>query len=158
MRPDVQTVMQRFDSLRELLSAMHTDTLLEVDVTMSQAQLMFIVSTRPGASMSSIAAMLGVGLSAVSGLTDRLVEHGYVQRAEDPTDRRQQLISLTPDGREVLDRMRELDHSLFQRLLGGLSASELATVGDAIDVLVRQAAHVAVDPGQTPETSERTPV
>lgn len=153
MTAEVDAVMQRFESLRDLLSAIHTDALLEVDVTMSQAQLMFLVATRPGTSMSAIAGTLGVGLSAVSGLVDRLVEHGYVERMEYPADRRQHIISLTDAGREVLDHMRELDHSLFQRLLADLGQPELTLVGDAIDILVRQATHLAA----VAKTAERKP-
>jgi len=149
--------MQRFESLRVVLSGMHAKTLLEVHVTMSQAQLMFLVYTRPDISMSTIAATLGVGSSAVSGLVDRLVEHGYLERMEDPSDRRQQLVSLTAAGRDVVDHMRELDESLMRRLLSGLSDKELTTVGNAIDVLVRQAALVAVDPDQAPDPEGSTP-
>ena len=95
---------------------------------------------------------LGVGHSAVTGLVDRLAEHGYVERRADPDDRRQQRIGLTPDGQATLERMRELDETFLRRLLDGLRPAELTTIGSAIDLLVRQAAGIATDP----DTPERT--
>jgi DNA-binding MarR family transcriptional regulator len=43
----------------------------------------------------ALAAHLGMGASAVTGLVDRLERAGYVRRMSDPTDRRRVLISPT---------------------------------------------------------------
>ena len=64
---------------------------------MSQAKCLYVVSLRPGIGMSALAEQLDVGLSSASGLVDRLVEHGYLERHEDPADRRQQQVAR--DGR-----------------------------------------------------------
>jgi DNA-binding MarR family transcriptional regulator len=48
----------------------------------------------------ALAPQLGVGASAVTGIVDRLVRSGYVERRPDPVDRRRILIaatSATPD-------------------------------------------------------------
>ena len=65
---------------------------------MSQAKALYLVSVRPGVPMSALAAELGVGPSAVSGLVDRLVAHGYLERKEDALDRRQHLVTITDPG------------------------------------------------------------
>jgi DNA-binding MarR family transcriptional regulator len=39
--------------------------------------------------------------------TNMLVERGYVARADDPTDGRQVILSLTPEGRKALKRIRK---------------------------------------------------
>ena len=43
--------------------------------------------------MSDLVARLGVSLSTVSGLVDRVVDHGLATRREDPADRRQVVVA-----------------------------------------------------------------
>ena len=38
--------------------------------------------------------------------TSCLVERGYIARADDPTDGRQVILSLTPEGRKAVRRIR----------------------------------------------------
>ena len=45
-----------------------------------------------------LAAQLEVSVATMSGLVDRLVEHGMVSREEDPSDRRVRRLSVTPEG------------------------------------------------------------
>jgi DNA-binding MarR family transcriptional regulator len=151
-----EAVVANFAALRGCVASLHTEAFLAIDVTMPQAQLLYIVATRPDLSMTAIAAQLNVGLSAVSGLVDRLVEHGYLARHEDPTDRRQHLVSATRDGLAVIDRLREIDDDLFRRLLVGLDASELAALDRGIVALVRQATLLAADASQPTRRPERT--
>jgi len=151
----IDDVIVRFRTLRAHALSLHAEAFLAVDVTMPQAQLLYIVAARPDMSMSAIAAQLRVGLPAVSGLVDRLVEHGYLARREDPSDRRQQLVSATPEGLAVMERLRELDDDLIRRLLQGLSVAELVALDTGITALVRQASALTAD--TSPTTSGRRP-
>jgi DNA-binding MarR family transcriptional regulator len=56
--------------------------------------------------MSSIASVLRCDRSAVTWITDRLEERGYVERRTDPADRRVKLLALTDEGRRVRDEIR----------------------------------------------------
>jgi DNA-binding MarR family transcriptional regulator len=56
--------------------------------------------------MSHIADMLRCDRSAVTWITDRLEERGYVERRADPRDRRVKLLALTPEGRRVRAEIR----------------------------------------------------
>jgi DNA-binding MarR family transcriptional regulator len=93
-------------------------------------------------SMSALAGELEVGLSAVSGLVDRLVAVGYLGRREDASDRRQQLVDVTPSGAAALDRLRELRLELMRRLLAGLQPDELEALRDGLRALDREAEHL----------------
>ena len=55
--------------------------------------------------MSSIANMLRCDRSAVTWITDRLEERGYVERRSDPRDRRVKLLALTDEGRRVREEI-----------------------------------------------------
>jgi DNA-binding MarR family transcriptional regulator len=56
--------------------------------------------------MSSIASILRCDRSAVTWITDRLEERGYVERRSDPADRRVKLLALTDEGRRVREEIR----------------------------------------------------
>jgi DNA-binding MarR family transcriptional regulator len=58
------------------------------------------------APMSSIANLLRCDRSAVTWITDRLEERGYVERRSDERDRRVKLLALTPEGQRVREEIR----------------------------------------------------
>jgi DNA-binding MarR family transcriptional regulator len=57
--------------------------------------------------MSHIADMLRCDRSAVTWITDRLEERGYVERRADERDRRVKLLALTDEGRRVREQIRQ---------------------------------------------------
>src|SRR4051812_28544684 len=58
------------------------------------------------APMSNIASLLRCDRSAVTWITARLEERGYVERRSDPSDRRVKLLALTDEGRRVREEIR----------------------------------------------------
>ena len=56
--------------------------------------------------MSHIADVLRCDRSAVTWITDRLEERGYVERRADERDRRVKLLALTREGRRVREEIR----------------------------------------------------
>lgn len=79
----------------------------------------------PGVNIGELATSLQVRHHSASLLVDRCVKRGLVDRREDPSDRRRALVSLTPLGQEILDRiiaanrreMGKLEESLFRESL-----------------------------------------
>jgi len=55
---------------------------------------------------SELADIERVSAPSMKRTTSALVELGYVSRADDPTDGRQVILSLTPEGQKVLRRVR----------------------------------------------------
>jgi DNA-binding MarR family transcriptional regulator len=89
--------------------------------------------------MSEAATALGVSQSTASGLVDRLVESGLVGRHSDAHDRRQVLVSLTPQGVAFLDHFQELGISHLRELMAGFTDEEVAAVRRAVDLLIEAA-------------------
>jgi DNA-binding MarR family transcriptional regulator len=109
---------------------------------MSQAKCLYVVSVRPGIGMSALADQLHVTPAALSGLVDRLVDHGYLARREDPADRRQLRVSLTDAGSSVMEHIRELNERQLRHLLAGLSGRELESLRTGMAALDRQASQL----------------
>ncbi len=57
--------------------------------------------------MSRVADVLRCDRSAVTWITDRLEERGYVERRADERDRRVKLLALTDEGRRVRQEIRD---------------------------------------------------
>ena len=68
-----------------------------------------------------------------------LVERGLVQRADDPTDRRQVILSLTAEGTVMLKDIRRRRDEWMATRLKGLSAEERDVLTRASEILLRVA-------------------
>ena len=106
----------------------HAPELVDIDITMAQAKVLYVVMAAGGLRMSELAARLGVGSSSASELADRLVELGLLERHTDADDRRQVVVTATADAEALLERFRELNMRQLRDLLSRLDAGELAIV------------------------------
>ena len=157
LRADVvDEVIEAFDALMGRLADNHAPEFLEIDVTMPQAKLLYLLGAAGDLHMSDVVIRLGVSLSTVSGLVDRLVDHGLAYRRDDPADRRQVVVGLTPAGTEFIDRFRELNARQMRELLDALDDVELAHVREALAALDRAAARLP-RPDQTPHPRPTAP-
>lgn len=97
--------------------------------------------------MGALAVQLGTALSTTSGVVDRLVQIGLLERLEDPTDRRQVLVRATPVAVAQLERMSELGRGRMRELLLRMpTANDIATVGRAIGLMADAAAQLNEEP------------
>ena len=125
------------------LADSHAPEFLEIDITMPQAKLLYLIGAAGELHMSEIVGRLGVSLSTVSGLVDRVVDHGLATRREDPADRRQVVVGLTREGADFIDRFRELNARQMREMLAVLDQTELRQVRSALAALDRAAARLA---------------
>jgi DNA-binding MarR family transcriptional regulator len=86
--------------------------------------------------VSDIGDHLGITSAASSQLLNRLVEEGWVERSEDPDDRRHKLLELTPAGREMVRESMEIRQSWLVGLADTLSPAEQAEVEKSINLLL----------------------
>ncbi len=125
------------------LAGGHAPEFLEIDVTMPQAKLLYLLGAAGDLHMSELVHRLGVSLSTVSGLVDRIVDHGLATRREDTADRRQVVVGLTAAGSEFIDHFRELNARHMRELLALMSDFDLALLRDALAALDLAAAQLA---------------
>jgi DNA-binding MarR family transcriptional regulator len=135
----IAAVLDAMDELVQQMSEGHTAEFLEIGITMPQAKTLYLVATVNEIRMSVLATRLGVTLSTVSGLVDRLADAGFVSRHDDPADRRQVVVAITSEGARLLERFRELSRRQLGDLIGGLTDRDLVTVSHATTILARAA-------------------
>ncbi len=94
-------------------------------LTMSQLELLGDVSRAGVTTPAEVAGRLQVRVQSLTDSLNELEARGLVARRPDDTDRRRQLIELTPDGRELLRRDRaERDGWLSEAMREHLSELE----------------------------------
>ena len=89
------------------------------------AALAFLADT-PGASQRELGDALEIDRSTVADLAARLERNGLVKREQDSTDRRRNVLRLTPEGLGELKRLRPHVDSVEQALTQSLSETEIA--------------------------------
>jgi DNA-binding MarR family transcriptional regulator len=77
---------------------------------------------------TELADALDVGKASLGTLIDRLEAGGFVERREDPTDRRAKRLYMAEPGYELLERMTHEEIRFNERVLGGLSATDRETM------------------------------
>jgi DNA-binding MarR family transcriptional regulator len=82
--------------------------------------------------MSSVANVLRCDRSAVTWITDRLEERGYVERRSDSRDRRVKLLALTEEGVRVREEIRRRLAVPPEGLVEGLSRAEQKELRDLL--------------------------
>jgi DNA-binding MarR family transcriptional regulator len=127
--------MEAFAAFEQRLMAVHAPEFTAVDLTMAQAKLLYVVTAAGDLSMSEIAQRLGVTISTASGAVDHLVSVGLLDRIDDPANRRQVRVSVTPFGLETLERLRELSTRQLRALFDLVADDDLAVVERAIRIL-----------------------
>lgn len=95
--------------------------------------------------LSELAGRLGVDVSTASRHVHRLVTDGYITRADDPTDRRAALLSLTEPGTEAVDRIRAARRDALGRLLDDWPADDRAALARLLSRLAE-----SLTAGETP--------
>ncbi len=149
-------ILEHFEVLMQQVARWRQVDTTDVEITMPQARCLMLVELHPGISISALASHLHIGLPAASGLVERLVEAGHVERNPAPGDRRQQLVSLTSPGRALVKRLHELPVEKLGELIAGLSVDELRGLRLGVAAIEREARRIAERGPQDPDP-ERTP-
>ena len=107
------------------------------EVSVPQFRTLAYLNRHEGTSLSDVAEHIGLTLPSMSALIDSIVMKGLVIRQTHPEDRRRMTLTLTERGRATLRVAHEAAASYLEEKIGQLSATERATVIEAMQVLKR---------------------
>ena len=116
----------------------------EFGTTLPRFDVMAALSQHPdGLKMSRLSAVLRVSNGNVTGIVDRLVEDGHLERVPVKGDRRAMIVRMTSEGRKEFVRQAAEHERWIDDLLAGLDAGEARALTDRLGALVleREAAH-----------------
>jgi DNA-binding MarR family transcriptional regulator len=123
---DPLPVWFRFIRLHRRVSSAIAAELKALGLSIPQFDILSTLTEREGFTQQELAAQLYVTKGNVSGLVDRLVEAGLVERRPIPGDRRSHALHLTGAGRALAEHGIAAQEAYVRRTLGCLSRSDLA--------------------------------
>jgi MarR family transcriptional regulator, organic hydroperoxide resistance regulator len=124
--PDPLRVWLRFVRLQQRLSAAVAGELRTIGLSIPQFDVISTLTEREGMTQQELAERLYVTKGNVSGLIDRMVDAGLVERRPIPGDRRSHALHLTERGRELAERGIALQRSYVDATLGRLGSGDVA--------------------------------
>src|SRR3954451_11105889 len=107
------------------------------DLSPSQTAALATVERRGPLTPSELAACERIQRPTATRVIARLEESGLLSRAADPTDGRSSLVSITGEGRALLEQLRANKDAYLARRLETLEPDELAVLGRAAEILER---------------------
>jgi DNA-binding MarR family transcriptional regulator len=105
------------------------------DLSVAQFRTLAYIKNNDGASLSSLAAHIGLTLPSMSKLIDGLVSRGLVARSVDPEDRRKICLQLTGTGKNELEAAYDHTQTFLINKISGLPKEDLDTVSGAMQIL-----------------------
>jgi DNA-binding MarR family transcriptional regulator len=84
--------------------------------------------TPKGMTLGELSQRMMVSNGNVTGLVDRLVEQGLINRWTSPKDRRAQIVSLTAQGRKFFRAMARTNGDWIGEIFADLSADDIETL------------------------------
>jgi DNA-binding MarR family transcriptional regulator len=99
------------------------------DVTLPRFDLLSQLDRAPkGMTLGELSQRMMVSNGNVTGLVERLVEQGLIDRQPSPTDRRAQIVRLTPEGRRFFRAMARENGDWIGEMFAELSQNEIQTL------------------------------
>jgi DNA-binding MarR family transcriptional regulator len=105
-------------------------------VTPAQCHLLLEVACRDDPSVGELADALELDASTLSRAVDGLVKLGFVERREDPENRRRFIVTLSAKGRKKVDEIDGACDAYYDGFLKGLPQAERKLLLDALPRLV----------------------
>jgi DNA-binding MarR family transcriptional regulator len=98
----------------------------EFDVTLPRFDLMAQLDKSPaGMTLGELSQRMMVSNGNVTGLSERLVALGLLDRRQSPSDRRAQLVSLTPEGRRAFRAMARVHEGWIAEFFANLTPADI---------------------------------
>jgi DNA-binding MarR family transcriptional regulator len=114
-----------------------SDAWMQLDLTIPQLKSLIFMIDNGDCNFKKLASAQKVTPSNLTGVIDRLVEHGLVTRTEKPSDRRVILLKATRKGEVLILGLRERRTNHLSKALDNLTDEELAAVAKGLNLLSR---------------------
>jgi DNA-binding MarR family transcriptional regulator len=95
-------------------------------ITPTQFSTLIRLHEQGSCSQNRLGRLAGMDVATIKGVVDRLRDKGLVRTAPDASDKRRSLVSLTPAGQAIIDRLEDAGHEITRKTLLPLTSSEQA--------------------------------
>ncbi len=125
---DDEQVLDRLDAIFSRIGRLARRRMPDDTLTFGQFAVLRMLFHDGPLAMGAIAEHLGISLAGATGIIDRLVIQGVVERTRSREDRRVVWVDLSPDGQKRMEHLKDDRHQQMQQLLQPLSPDEVETL------------------------------
>ena len=111
-----------------------------LDLTRAQSRVLAYLDHYGECNQARLAELLDVAPISAGRLLDRMEEGGWIERIDNPDDRRERQVRMTPKARHSLDEARKVGDKVVEEGLEGFSDEE---VQQLISLLLRARANLS---------------
>ncbi len=108
-----------------------------MDLSYNQYKTLLTIADRECCSLGDLARELEVAMSSASQMVERLVSQGLVHREQDAGNRRQVVIRLTPEGRELIEELQRGILKGYEQILARLPEADQEALVQAFETIGR---------------------
>ena len=108
-------------------------------LSMPQFSILMQLHYKGACGMSAISERFDVSAAAASQLVDKLVQAGYIERTEDPSDRRARLLKLSANGAKLVEVGIQERYRWMDELTSRLSPAQQTKISEALTLLTEAA-------------------
>jgi DNA-binding MarR family transcriptional regulator len=120
------------------------NTIAELELSLTQLKALCAMDVdNEDRSVKALAESMGVSLAAMSRAVDGLYERGFVDRQEDPTDRRMKRVHLTEPGRAITSTLNEARLATMREFLLSLGDREAEALTRALGLILESRGEIA---------------
>lgn len=100
-----------------------TDLKLQTELNLTQAEFQYILASISSESLepSKMANEIGISLSRISRVVEKLVQKNILSRIANKTDRRAIILDFTPQGKEIQEKIKKEKSTCESKITEGLS-------------------------------------
>ncbi|NJP49655.1 MarR family transcriptional regulator [Streptomyces sp. SBST2-5] len=131
---DAEAVTRAFLTASRLLVAVSARSLAAVEerVTLPQFRMLMVLHTRGDTKLVALAEQLQVAPSTAMRMVDRLIAAGLAARQTNPANRRETLLSLTGEGRRIVEHVTARRRAEISAIVERLEPRQRAALIEAL--------------------------
>jgi DNA-binding MarR family transcriptional regulator len=108
-------------------------------LSMPQFSILMQLHHKGACGVSDVSERFDISNAAASQLVEKLVQGEYVERAEDPNDRRAKVLQLTPKGKDLIEAGFNERYRWMDELTSRMNSEENKKVAEALTILTKAA-------------------
>ncbi len=102
----------------------------------AQGRILYVLWQEDQLTIGELGRRTSLSKSTLTSMLDRMEKQGHIQRQDDPGDRRQIRIALTPQTRALNEQYNEVSRKMSAVFYRGLSTEEIIRLDQALEKIL----------------------